>query len=324
MGVLVGKTKEATALQGALELARPSWCPNYLGVPIVLRLRAPLRAFFVLGIVFSAAKPSLATSHPRQGLLQESDDKSKAGELLEKGVAAYREGNFKEAINCFKQARDLDPNSLKAHLYLATAYASQYIPSAPSKENIHLAEKSIEEFKKVLQMDPNNLAAIDGMGSLLYNLGGTPFDPEKFAESKSYHNLHIKWKPADPEPYYGIGVIDWSMAYRKNKELRAAYNEAADKKLRDDEAMPPSLMAAFIREEGSTVDEGIDYLKRAIKLRPNYDDAMAYLNFLYRQKADMEWNSADRENDLKLADDLVDQIKNIKTKKIGSHEQEPE
>jgi len=110
--------------------------------------------------------------------------------------------------------------------------------------------------------------------------------------------------------------IDWAMAYRKNKELRAAYNETASEELPNNEAMPPSLIAAFIREEGLMVDEGIGYLKKAIKLRPDYDDAMAYLNLLYRQKADMEWNREDRDRDLRLADDLVDQVKKIKEKKM--------
>ncbi len=32
-------------------------------------------------------------------------------------------------------------------------------------------------------------------------------------------------------------------------------------------------------------------LKKAIELKPDYDDAMAYLNLLYRQKADLESSS---------------------------------
>lgn len=69
-------------------------------------------------------------------------------------------------------------------------------------------------------------------------------------------------------------------------------------------------------DNGATVDEGISCLKKAIDLKPDYDDAMAYLNLLYRQKADMEWNREDRDTDLKLADDLVDQVKKIKEKKM--------
>ena len=64
------------------------------------------------------------------------------------------------------------------------------------------------------------------------------------------------------------------------------------------------------------VDEGITDLKKAIELKPDYDDAMAYLNLLYRQKADMETDPDARDDDLKLADDLVDKVKAIKQKKL--------
>jgi hypothetical protein len=38
--------------------------------------------------------------------------------------------------------------------------------------------------------------------------------------------------------------------------------------------------------------------------RPNYDDAMAYLNLIYRCKADVDWgNEAARKDDLAKADE---------------------
>jgi hypothetical protein len=57
-------------------------------------------------------------------------------------------------------------------------------------------------------------------------------------------------------------------------------------------------------------------LKRAIDLRPDYDDAMAYLNLLYRQKADTETTAEARDADDKAADDLVEKVKAIKQKKM--------
>jgi hypothetical protein len=59
-------------------------------------------------------------------------------------------------------------------------------------------------------------------------------------------------------------------------------------------------------------------MKKAMDLRPEYSDAMAYLNLLYRQKADMELTVGEQERDIKIADDLVDQAKAIKAKKMDS------
>ncbi len=50
-------------------------------------------------------------------------------------------------------------------------------------------------------------------------------------------------------------------------------------------------------------------------LRPDYDDAMAYLNLLYRRKADMVESKEEREALLKQAEDLVDKVKEIKQKR---------
>ena len=243
-------------------------------------------------------------------------DKLRARDKLNKGVEAYKNGQFDAAIEDFKSSKELDPSLLNARLYLATAYASQYIPGAPSEENVRLGQQAIQEFQDVLQQDPSNLSAIDGIGSILYNMGGTPYDPKKFEESKSYHERHIQLKAEDPEPYYWIGVIDWSLAYRGNKELRVAYNAKARKTIRDDEPLPPAVRDEFTTKFGPIVDEGITKLRKAIELRPDYEDAMAYLNLLYRQKADMETTPDARTNDVRLADELMDKVKEIKQKKM--------
>jgi hypothetical protein len=248
-------------------------------------------------------------------------DKLKARDLLNKGVNAYKGAQFDVAIEDFKQAKELDPTLTNAQLYLATAYASQYIPGAPSQENIRNGEQAITEFKAILDKDPNNLSALDGIGSILYNMAGTPFDEAKMEESKTYHQKHISLKGDDPEPYYWVGVIDWSLSYRGNKDAREEYNSTAKKTIKDIDPLPPQVATQFNSKFGETVNQGIDNLKKAIEIKPDYDDAMAYLNLLYRQKADMETTPEARDADLKNADDLVDKVKAIKQKKMETPQQ---
>jgi tetratricopeptide (TPR) repeat protein len=242
--------------------------------------------------------------------------KLKARDLLNKGVAAYKEAQYDAAIADFQKAKELDPQLMNARLYLATAYASQYIPGAPSDQNVRLGTAAVNEFKDVLSIDDKNISAIDGIGSILFQMAGTPYDPKKFEESKSYHQKHIDLKPDDPEPYYWIGVIDWTLAFRGNAELRAAHNKSNIKKqVRDDDPLPPPVRAVYVEKYGSLVDEGITDLQKAIQLRPDYDDAMAYLNLLYRRKADMVESADERASLKKQADDLIDKVKEIKQKR---------
>jgi tetratricopeptide (TPR) repeat protein len=243
--------------------------------------------------------------------------KLRARDELNKGVAAYRDGKYDAAIEYFKDAKDNDPSLTNARLYLATAYATQYIPGAPSAENIHMGEQAVKEFQDVLSADPNNIPAIDGIGSILFNMAGTPYTRSRFEESKTYHMKHIALKPEDPEPYYWIGVIDWTLSYRSNLEMRGAWRLAhAGKALKDEDAMPPDVRDAYMKENGQMIDEGIDNLKKALDLRPDYDDAMAYQNLLLRRKADEAATPDERAALLKQADDFVEKAKEIKQKKM--------
>jgi len=243
--------------------------------------------------------------------------KLQARDQLNKGVAAYRDGKYDQAIEFFKDAKDNDPTLTNARLYLATAYATQYIPGAPSDENVRMGQAAVKEFQDVLSADANNISAIDGIGSILFNMAGTPYTPERFVESKTYHLKHIALKPEDPEPYYWIGVIDWTLSYRASLVARGNWRLAnAGKPLKDDDPLPPAVRDAYIKENGQMIDEGIEDLKKAIELRPDYDDAMAYLNLLLRRKADEATSPAERADLLKQADDLVEKAKEIKQKKM--------
>jgi hypothetical protein len=243
-------------------------------------------------------------------------NKLKARDLLNKGVANFKNGQYDAAIEDFKQAKELDPSLINARLYLATAYASQYIPGAPSEQNTRLGTQAVNEFKDVLSIAPNNMSAIDGVGSIIFQMAGQPYDPKKFEESKSYHQKHIDLRPNDPEPYYWIGVIDWTLAFRANNEMRAEYNKNNIKKqVKDTDPLPSSVRADYTAKYSALVEEGTADLQKAIQLRPDYDDAMAYLNLLYRRKADMVESADERASLLKQADDLVDKVKEIKQKR---------
>ena len=246
-----------------------------------------------------------------------------ARKWLNEGVQAYREGQIDQAIVDFQNAKKLDPSLVNAQLYLATARSAQYIPGDPSPENAQHGDQALQEFRSILGAHPDSLSAIDGAGSILYNLAGTPFDPEKMEESKSYHQKHIELRPGDPEPYYWVGVIDWSLAFRGNGDMRADFNKIVKKPVKNTDPTPPALAAQFRQKYGGIVDEGIANMNKAMDLRPDYDDAMAYLNLLYRQKADMELTVAEQELDVKIADDLVDQVKAIKKRKMSTSQSPP-
>jgi tetratricopeptide (TPR) repeat protein len=243
--------------------------------------------------------------------------KLRARDQLNKGVQAYKNAKYEEAITHFQQAVDLDPALLNGRLYLATAFANQYIPGADNDDNNRLAQQAIEQFTKVLDMNPGRdqkTTSLKGIASLYFNMG-------KLDQAKEYHKKVTEVDPNDPEAYYSIGVIDWTQSYKPRGEARAKING-----LKPDEAFPTKSKSdketcmALKDKYTPNVQEGIDALNKALELRPDYDDAMAYMNLLYREKADYSCgDSAARAADIKTADEWVD--KTMATKKAKAEKQ---
>lgn len=235
-------------------------------------------------------------------------DKLRARDQLNKGVNAYKNAKYDTAIEDFKRAVGYDPTLLNAKLYLATAYAQQYIPAVDSPDNLQNANNAIEQYKSVLEQDPKNINSIKGIAYLYLQM-------KKFDDAKQYYHKAIDLDPNDPEAYYSIGVIDWTQAYQPRMEERAKMG------LKPDEPMKDKKVCAQLRDEhGAIIQDGLDNLNKAVQLRQDYDDAMAYINLLYREKADRECDNPDeRAADLKTADEWVD--KTMAAKKAKAEKQ---
>jgi tetratricopeptide (TPR) repeat protein len=244
-------------------------------------------------------------------------DKLRARDQLNKGVTAYKNAKYEEAIDHFQQAVAFDPNLINAKMYLATAYAQQYIPGVDTPDNNKYAEQAIEQYKHVLDM-PNaareqKVNAAKGVASLYYNM-------KKFDDAKNYNHQVSEMDPNDPDPYYSIGVIDWAQCYPARMEERAKLGLKPDEELNPKNKDQKKVCESLKAKNWPAITEGIDSLNKAIQLRPDYDDAMAYLNLMYREKADVECDDlAARQEDLKTADHWVDQT--LITKKAKAEKQ---
>lgn len=239
-------------------------------------------------------------------------DKLKARDHLNKGVNDYRNAQFQPAIMHFKEAVRLDPTLLNARLYLATAYAQQYVPGAEEENNLKIAQQAIDAFQNVLKIDPGNVTALASIAQIYFNM-------KKFDQAKEYNEMRIKIEPNNPEPYYWIGVLDWGVCFPRAQTLRMDHNLATPKDPAHPDLLPPipdKLRKTLAEENGPLVDEGLNALKKALELKPNDTDSMVYLNLMYRQKAEIDPDAEARAADLKEAESWVD--KAIATRKAGT------
>lgn len=244
-------------------------------------------------------------------------DKLKSRDHLNKGVAAYKNAKYAEAIDDFKTAIALDPSNPSARLYLATAYMTQWIPGADSPENKKLAEQAKKEFSEVLSKDPKDKIALASLASLAFNQASSMQGDAKAAmldEARDWNQKLLQADPKNKEAYYSLGVIAWSKWYPEIGKARA------DAGLKPED--PGPLKDKKVREElktkyGAIIEDGISNLQKALEVDPEYDDAMAYLNLLIRERADLADDSDQYKEQIKVANDWVQKALETKKKKAA-------
>src|SRR5580700_5362301 len=77
--------------------------------------------------------------------------KLQARDHLNKGVNAFKNAQYPEAVEHFKQAVALDPSYSMARSYLAVSYMQQWIPGSDSEDNKKMGDAAESTFKDVLK-----------------------------------------------------------------------------------------------------------------------------------------------------------------------------
>jgi tetratricopeptide (TPR) repeat protein len=228
----------------------------------------------------------------------------KARDQLNKGVQAFTNAQYPEAVEHFKTAVELDPGFSTARSYLAAAYMQQYIPGADSPENLKMAQAAYDNFKKVLEIDPKNGIAMASIASLNLN-------QKKWEEAQQWYEKLVAVEPSNADAYYSMGFIAWSKWYPVYGNARIN----AGMKPEDPGPLKDKKVKEELKQKWSPViDGGLAALDKALQINPEYDDAMAYENLLIREKADLADSKEEYEKQIKVADDWVQ--KALATKKI--------
>jgi tetratricopeptide (TPR) repeat protein len=232
---------------------------------------------------------------------------SPAASEVNQGIKAYKDAQYAQAAEHLQAATQADPSCANARLYLGNAYMQQYIPGAESPENQALAEKAREQYEMVLDQQPENQQAMESIASLYFNR-------KKLDDAQVWYEKLAVVNPDNKAARYTLGVIAWTRSYRACTEARTKMGMKPDEPgpLKD-AAMRQTLRARYL----PVVQEGIDHLNRAIEIDAEYDDAMAYLNLLYRQKADLEDRAEDYRDDIAKADEWVQKSLDVRKEKAG-------
>lgn len=226
-----------------------------------------------------------------------------AREELNLGVREYRSANYEDAEQHFQRAILLDDTLCVAKLYLATTFAQEYVPGVNTKDNLALAGKAIAQYQQRLACKPDDASSWKGIAFLKDQL-------KKWNESREAYRQALKLDDKDPETYYAIGVIDWQQAFGSRNERKSDSHTLPD-------AASHATSCSDLRERNLPfIEDGLQALTKAVELRKDYDDAMVYMNLLYRERAKMECEHPEmRKEDIRKADQWSELAMDARRKK---------
>jgi len=229
--------------------------------------------------------------------------KVEARELAKEGNDLYRAGKFDQALARFEAAARLDPEFPTLQLHIGYTAMALRTASAAAQGDRH-ARRAIAAFSRYMELKPADergpkfylqmlldsgrndeaLAFLERQHrdnprdlKIVSSLGVVSSRVGRFPDALKWYELRARLMPGESKARYLIGTLCWEQLYRNSKAVSIKRIEIADR--------------------------GIAALKQALKLQPDYAEALTYINLLYRERAKGQTDPGAQEQDMAQARD---------------------
>ena len=227
-------------------------------------------------------------------------NKLKSKQEIKRGNEFLKAAQYQSALSAYQEALRLDPSEDKLHKHIGIAYMGMYQPGSKHPKDLEYAQKAIDNLKQYVAAYPDDQKVLEYLVSMYLNteryddaiafyqnelLKRNPKDSKAMQSlamlyfKKGDFDNGVKWlkerlnvvttDPERAEVYYLIGVQAWDRSYN----------------------FPDTDPAV----RSKLVDEGMAALNKAVEIKPDYFEAISYINLLYREKAKMETDPAKKQ-----------------------------
>ena len=203
---------------------------------------------------------------------------------------AYAKEDYATALNHYQKAKTIDGQSFpELDRMIGYSLIGLYVPEDKSAANVANADKAIVQLRQYLKKKPDDRIAREALINLYLNA-------ERITDAINYFRDWLKTHPNDLEAHRSIATLyakqgdfneslNWygriTMLDNKNPEAFYIYGVVCYEKVAKN---PP----ADVNERLAIIEKGKNALKRAMGLRSEYFEAMAYYQLLLRQQAPLE------------------------------------
>jgi predicted Zn-dependent protease len=235
---------------------------------------------------------------------------------------AYQREDYRAALQHYVLARQIDSSFPDLDRMIGYTQIGLYIPDDKSPKNEAHADAAIAELSRYLKKRPDDRIARDALINMYLNANRT-------SQAIDYFRAYLNDHPADLEAVKSIATLyakqgnfneslNWyqkiTLLDSKNPESFYIYGVVCYEKVAKN---PPADEAA----KQVIVDKGKEALQHAIDMKPDYFEAMAYLNLLWRQQAliDAPKDPVKAQQDIAMADSIRNKaVEIIRQKKAGA------
>jgi tetratricopeptide (TPR) repeat protein len=224
-------------------------------------------------------------------------DKIKSKQATKRGNEFLKAAQYQAALAEYEEALRLDPKETKLHKHIGIAYMGMYQPGSKHPKDLEYAQKAIDNLKQYAEAYPQDTKSLEYLVSMYLNT-------ERFDDAIAfYQNELLKRNPRDAKAmqslamlYFKKGDFDNGVLWLK-KRLEIEGNNPEVYYLIGVQAWDRSYNYPDIDPALRTkiVDEGLQALNKAVELKPDYFEAVSYINLLYREKAKIETDPAKKQ-----------------------------
>ncbi|MGZ8798157.1 MAG: tetratricopeptide repeat protein [Thermoanaerobaculia bacterium] len=227
----------------------------------------------------------------------------KARMEIKEANQAYENEDYSTALARYTSARQIDPKFADLDRMIGYSQIGLYVPDDKSPANAARADAAIMELNKYLKKRPDDRIARDALINMYLNANRT-------SQAIDYFRNYLDQHPADLEAVKSIatlyakqGDFNESLAWYKKITLLDSKNPEAfyifgvvcyEKVAKNPPADPVQKLDIIM--------QGKQALQRAIDMKTDYFEAMAYLNLLWRQQALTETDPVKAQEDVAQAD----------------------
>jgi predicted Zn-dependent protease len=236
--------------------------------------------------------------------------------VIREANQAYEKEEYAKALSEYIRARKIDPSFPDLDRLIGYSQIGLYIPEDKSPKNEQHADSAIAELTRYLKKRPDDRIARDALINMYLNANRT-------SQAIDYFRGYLQAHPGDLEAVKSIATLyakegnfneslNWyekiTLLDSKNPESYYIYGVVCYEKV----AKNPPADAA---EKMAIIQKGEAALMKASQLKPDYFEALVYLNLLYRQQALTETDPVKQQQLMAEADKVRNQAVEVNKKK---------